>query len=168
MLNTLKVSTPADRDIVMTRDFNAPRQLVWDAMTKPDLIRKWLFGPPGWTMTVCDDDARAGGAFRWAWRGPNGEELAMRGTYSEVVPPASGGKGGRIVRTESFDIGCVPQSGEQHCTLTLVEGNGGKTTLTLTVRYPSKEARDGAIASGMTGGVTAGYDRLEEMLAARA
>jgi len=78
MTNTgaLKVTTPGDREIVVTRVFDAARSHVWAAMTKPDLIKRWLFGPPGWEMTVCEDDPRVGGAFRWAWRGPNGEEMA--------------------------------------------------------------------------------------------
>jgi uncharacterized protein YndB with AHSA1/START domain len=159
MKNTLRVTTPTDREIVMTRIFDAPRRLVWDAMARPELIKRWLFGPPGWEMTVCEDDVRVGGTFRWAWRGPDGAEMAMHGVYHEVVPPE------RMVRTESFDFGCDAQAGEQVGTLVLTE-QGGKTTLTLTVVYPSKEARDGAIASGMEHGVAAGYDRLDEILAA--
>jgi uncharacterized protein YndB with AHSA1/START domain len=155
--NTLKVTTPTDREIVLTRSFDAPRRFVWNAMSKPELLKRWLFGPPGWTMTVCDDDARVGGTFHWAWSGPGGEAMSMRGVYREVVPPE------RIVRTESFEFGCDAQMGEQLATLVLTEA-GGKTTLTLTVLYPSKEARDGAIASGMEKGVGAGYDRLDELL----
>jgi uncharacterized protein YndB with AHSA1/START domain len=158
MKNLLKVTTPTDREIVMTRVFNAPRKLVWQTMSKPELLKRWLFGPPGWAMTVCDDDVRVGGAFRWVWRGPDGQEMALRGVYREVVPPE------RMVRTESFEFGCAPQAGEQVGTLVLTEKDG-QTTLTLTVVYPSKEARDGAIASGMEHGVAAGYDRLDELFA---
>src|SRR5262245_41312238 len=158
MKNTLKVTTPTDREIVVTRAFDAPRRLVWDAMAKPELLKRWLFGPPGWSWVSCEDDLRAGGAFRWAWRGPNGEQMAMHGTYREVVPPE------RIVRTEAFDFGCPSQAGEQLAKLVLTE-QGGKTTLTITVLYPSKEARDGVIASGMDKGMAAGYDRLDEILA---
>jgi uncharacterized protein YndB with AHSA1/START domain len=156
-MNSLNVTTPTDLEIVMTRTFNAPRDLVWEAMSKPELIKQWLFGPPGWTMTVCDDDLRVGGAFRWGWSGPGGVEMAMHGTYKEVTPPE------KIVRTEVFDFGCDAQAGEQLSTIVLREDNH-KTDLTLTVLYPSKEARDGALASGMEHGVSAGYDRLEEML----
>ena len=156
---TLKVTTPTDREIVLTRVFDAPRSLVFDAMSKPEWLKRWLFGPPGWSMVVCEDDPRVGGAFRWVWRGPDGTEMAMRGVYREVVPPE------RIVRTESFEFGCDAQAGEQLGTLILTE-RGGKTTLTLTVLYPSKEARDATIASGMEHGVAAGYDRLAELLAA--
>jgi uncharacterized protein YndB with AHSA1/START domain len=156
--NKLNVATPSDREIVVTRTFDAPRTLVYDAMSKPEFLKRWLMGPPGWEMTTCEDDQRVGGAFHWAWRGPNGEAMSMRGVYRAIVPPA------RIVRTEAFDFGCAPQMGEQLATMILTE-KSGRTTLTLTVLYPSKEARDGAIASGMDQGMEAGYARLDDILA---
>lgn len=165
--NTLSVTTPTDREILVRREFDAPREAVWRATTKPELLKRWLFGPPGWEMTKCEEDLRAGGTFRWAWRGPAGEEFGMTGVYSEVVPPGAGGTGGRIVRTERFEMGCGPQAGEQKCTLTLREElvrGKPRTTLMITIVYSSKEARDGAIASGMEHGMAAGYDRLEQML----
>jgi uncharacterized protein YndB with AHSA1/START domain len=155
---TLKVEARGDVEIVISRRFNAPRKLVFEAMTTPTLIRRWLFGPPGWEMTVCEDDARVGGAFRWAWSGPDGAAMAMHGTYKEVVP------GERIVRTETFDMGCDAHMGEQVGTMTLSERDG-VTDLHLIVRYPSKEARDGAVASGMEHGMRASYDKLDEVLA---
>jgi uncharacterized protein YndB with AHSA1/START domain len=158
MKHTLKVSTPTDREIVLTRAFDAPRQLVWNALTKPELLKRWLFGPEGWAMTVCDDDVRVGGAFHYAWSGPGGEAMSLRGVYREVVPRE------RLVRTESFEFGCDSQAGEQLATLVLTE-EAAKTYLTLTVLYPSKEARDGTLASGMEHGVGAGYDRLDAILA---
>ena len=161
MEKTLKVTTPTDREIVMTRVFDAPRELIWQAMSEPELIKRWLFGPPGWTMTICEADFKVGGSFHWAWRGPDGVEMSMRGVHRGIVPPE------RVVRTESFEIGCAPQMGEQIASVVLTETNG-KTTLTLTVLYPSKEARDGAVASGMEHGVAAGYDRLAEMMASGA
>jgi uncharacterized protein YndB with AHSA1/START domain len=157
-LGTLKVTTPTDREIVMTRVFDAPRSLVFEAMVKPELLKRWLLGPPGWSMVECENDLKVGGAFRHVWRRGDGTEMAMRGVYHDVVPPE------RIVRTESFEIGCDAQAGEQVATLVLTE-QGGKTTLTLTVLYPSKEARDATIASGMEHGVAASYDRLAELLA---
>jgi uncharacterized protein YndB with AHSA1/START domain len=159
MKNTLKVTTPTDREVVITRVFDAPRELVWDTMSRPELLKRWLCGPPGWEMTVCEEDPRVGGTFRWAWKGPDGAGMSMHGVYREIVPP------GRAVRTETFDTGCAPQGGEQLTTLVLTEQEG-KTTLTLTVLYPSKEARDAAVASGMEHGMAAGYDRLDEILAA--
>ncbi len=158
MKHTLKVSTPTDREIVLTRVFDAPRQHVWAALTKPELLKRWLFGPDGWTMTICDDDARVGGAFHWAWSGPGGEAMSIRGVYREVVPPE------RIVRTESFEFGCETQAGEQLATLVLTTC-GDQTHLEMTILYPSQEARDGTLASGMEVGVGAGYDRLDLILA---
>jgi uncharacterized protein YndB with AHSA1/START domain len=155
---SLTVTTPGDREIVVTRVFDAPRHLVFETLSKPELIMRWCSGPPGWSMVVCEDEARVGGAFRCVWRGPGGAEMAMRGVYREIVPPE------RIVRTESFDFGCEAQAGEQLATLVLTDA-GDQTLLTLTLLYPSKEARDATIASGMERGVSAGYDRLDEFLA---
>jgi uncharacterized protein YndB with AHSA1/START domain len=154
---TLKVTTPTDREIVMTRVVDAPRALVFDAMSKAELIKRWLTGPPGWSMVECENDLKVGGSFRHVWLGPDGAVMAMRGVYREIVPPE------RIVRTESFELGCDAQAGEQVGTLALTEQDG-KTTITLTVLFPSKDARDAMIASGMERGVAAGYDKLEELL----
>ena len=150
----LKVTTPTDREIVMTRVFGATRNLIFDALTKPELLKRWLLGPPGWSMVVCDVDLRVGGAFRHGWRRDDGTEMGMGGVYCEIAPPE------RIARTEVFD----DFPGESLCTLVLTE-QGGKTTLELTVSYPSKEARDATLASGMEHGVAASYDRLAELLA---
>lgn len=155
---TLQVSIPTDREIVMVRVFDAPRHLVYDAMCRPELMRRWMLGPPGWTLIACANDMRVGGTFRHVWRGPDGTEMAMSGVYREVNPPE------RIVRTETFEFGCGPQAGEQLSAVVLTE-QAGQTTLTLTVQYPSREARDATLASGMEHGVTASYDRLEELLA---
>ena len=157
MRNALSVTTPTDREIVVTRTFNAPRALVWDAMSRPELLKRWLAGPPGWEMTACEDDPRVGGTFRWAWTGPGGALMSMSGVYHEVAPPE------RCVRTERFDIGCGPEGAEQLATLVLAE-EGDATLLTITLLYQSKEARDGAVASGMEQGMAAGYDRLDEIL----
>ncbi len=160
MKNTgsLQVTTPSDREVTMTRVFDAPRSLLFDALTKPELLRRWFFGPPGWSLVVCEIDLKVGGAFRYEWRGPDGTEMGMRGVYRVIVRPE------RIDNTESFDFGCEAQSGESLGTLVLDE-QGGRTTLTSTVLYPSKEARDAVLASGMEHGVAAGYDRLAELLA---
>ena len=156
MQNTasLKVATPTDREIVLTRVFDAPRGLVFDGLTKPELLRRWMLGPPGWSMVVCEIDLKVGGAFRHVWRRLDGTEMGMRGVYREIVPPE------RIVRTESMDD--FPS--ESLATVVLTEQEG-RTTLTLTVLYPSKEARDATLASGMERGVAASYDRLAELLA---
>jgi uncharacterized protein YndB with AHSA1/START domain len=154
---TLQVTAPGEREIVMTRGFDAPRQLVFDAHTKPELIKRWLLGPPGWSMPVCEIDLRVGGKYRYVWRHDrNGNEMGMGGLYREIVAPE------RIVNTERFDEAWYP--GEALNTLVLVE-KGGRTTLTQTVRYESREARDAVLKSGMESGVAASYERLADLLA---
>jgi len=153
---TLKVTTPTDRAIVMTRVFAAPRRLVFDALTQPELLQRWFFGPPGWSLVVCEIDLRVGGAYRYVWSRPGGTDMGMGGVYREIVPPE------RIVNTEAFDESWYP--GEALVTTVLVE-QGGKTTLTLTVLYESREARDAVLKTPMEHGVAAGYDRLAELLA---
>jgi uncharacterized protein YndB with AHSA1/START domain len=154
----LKLTTPADREIVLTRVFDAPRHLVIQALSQPELVKRWMLGPPGWSMTVCELDMKPGGTYRHVWRNTDGTEMSMRGVYREVSLPD------RIVRTESFEFGCAPQSGEQLVTVVLTEKEG-KTTLITSILYPSKEARDAVIASGMEYGVGLSYDRLEEIVA---
>ena len=143
-MSTLKVTTPSDREIAMSRTFDAPRQLVWDAHTKPELVKKWLLGPPGWSMPVCKIDLRVGGSYRYEWRSDkDGSTMAMGGVYREIKAPE------RIVGTED--------------TLVLTEQDG-KTTLTTTVRYASQATRDAVLKSGMTSGVEQSYDRLGDLL----
>ena len=158
MKRALTIAKSGDRDLVMTREFDAPRQLVYDAHTKPALVRQWLGGLPGWTMPVCDMDVRVGGKYRWVWR-KGTEEMGMGGVYREVKAPE------RLVTTEKFDEAWYP--GESLNTLVLTE-QGGRTTLTQTMRYESPAAREAVIKSGMESGVTASYDRLDEVLAATA
>lgn len=153
---TLPVTTPAEREIVMTRVFDAPRRLVFDAHTKPELLKRWLSGPPGWSLVVCEIDLKVGGAFRYVWRGSDGKDMGMGGVYREIVPLE------RIVTTEVFDEDWT--GGETLNTLVLTE-QGGKTTLTTTILYSSREAHDAALKSGMEQGVAASYDRLAELLA---
>lgn len=160
MLKKLTVTTPSDTEVVMTREFDAPRQLVWEAMSKPQYIKRWCSGMPGWTMTRCEDDPRAGGRFVWEWTGPNGERMRISGDNLEVVPPE------KYVRTETFEMlgmDCPPM-GTQHVTLSLKE-IGDRTHMTLLLAYASKEARDGAVASGMADGVELSYGRLDAILA---
>jgi uncharacterized protein YndB with AHSA1/START domain len=160
MKNTLKVTTPSDREVAMTRVFDAPRKLVYEAWTKPELVRRWLTGPDGWTMAVCEIDLKVGGTFRYVWKHErDGSVMGMRGVYREIVPPE------RLVGTEKFDDPWY--QGEAVGTMTFVE-QGGKTTLTQTVRYESKEVRDGVLKTGMESGVAASFDRLERVLEAQA
>ncbi|MCB9898853.1 MAG: SRPBCC family protein [Planctomycetes bacterium] len=158
LADSLVLTPRGEREILITRDFDAPRELVWDALHRCDLLRRWLLGPPGWTMTVCENDVRPGGAFRHVWRDAQGAEMAMSGTYLEVVRPE------RVVRSERFLFGCDAQAGEQHGTLVLTERDG-RTTITITVLYPSREARDGALQSGMEHGMRASYARCDDLLA---
>jgi uncharacterized protein YndB with AHSA1/START domain len=154
MLNTgtLQVTLPSDREVVLTRVFDAPRELVYDALTKPELLKRW-FGPRGWSLVICEVDLRVGGAWRFVLRGPGGAQMGMRGVYRELVRPE------RTVHTESFD----EYPGESVVTGVLVERDG-KTTLTGTVLYESKEVRDAVVSSGMEHGAAETYDKLAELL----
>ncbi len=156
----LKLTAQSEREIVMTRDFDAPRRLVFDAYTKPELLKRWLGVFGGWELAVCEVDLRVGGTYRWVWRqSSDGSEMGMRGTYREIVPPE------RLVCTELFDEAWYP--GEALITATLTE-QGGRTTLTSTMLYESREARDAVLKSGMERGVAASYDKLAELLASLA
>ena len=152
----LKLTTRGDREIVITRAFDAPRKLVFDAFTRPELLKQWLLGPDGWSMPVCEIDLKVGGKYRYVWRrDKDGTEMGMGGVYREIVAPE------RIVATEKFDQSWYP--GESVGTSVLTE-QGGKTTLTQTILYESREARDGVLKSGMEKGVVASYDRLAKLL----
>jgi len=153
----LQLTTRGEREIVMTRVFDAPRTLVWEAFTKPELMQRWLLGPPGWSMPVCQLASKVGESYRYVWRGPKGEEMGMGGILKEFVPPE------RIVTTEKFDQPWY--TGECVGTIELAELNG-RTTLTQTLRYESREAREMVLKSGMEGGLGMSYDRLAELLTA--
>jgi uncharacterized protein YndB with AHSA1/START domain len=150
------LTTSGDREVVMTRVFDAPRELVWRALTEPELLKRWFLGPPGWTMPVCELSLTPGSPYRYVWRGPDGSDMGMGGIVREVVPPE------RMVCTQLFDQDWT--GGEAVGTLVLTERNG-KTTLTNTVLYASREARDAVLKTPMEHGVAAGYDRLAELLA---
>ena len=157
MANKVSITTPTDREIVITRSFDAPRPLVWDCHTKPELVRRWLLGPPGWEMPVCEIDLRVGGKYRYEWtHDARNARMSMGGVFQEIAKPE------KIVAKEKFDDDWT--GGETLVTQAFTERTG-KTTLTLTVLYASKEARDGAAATGMTDGMEAGYQRLDEVLA---
>ncbi|MBC6457465.1 SRPBCC family protein [Actinomadura sp. HBU206391] len=154
---SLTVMTPTDREIVLTRAFAAPRRMVFDAFTKPELLERW-FGARGWNLVVCEVDLRTGGTWRFVSRGPGGAEMGHGGVYRVVLPP------GRLVYTELYDDQSYP--GESLITHEFVERNG-VTTLTSTVLYASKEGRDTVLRYPMERGVTEGYDRLSELLRTR-
>lgn len=152
-VGTTTFTTPSDRELAATRVFDAPRRLVFDAHTKPEHIRHWMLGPEGWTMPVCEVDLRPGGGWHFVWRRADGDEMEMRGVYKEVVPPV------KLVSTESWG-GDWPETIN---TVTLTEKDG-KTTLTMTILYPSKEARDAALKTGMKEGMSQSYERLADYL----
>ena len=151
--DTFKVTAAGDHEIVMIRDFAAAPGLVFAALTDPLLVRRWLLGPPGWTMPVCEIDLRIGGAWRYVWRSEEKKrEFSTHGEYREIVKPT------RTVHTEIFEEG-------SSLVTSSLTSKGDSTTLTMTQHFPTKEARDGALESGMTDGVAASYDLLDEILA---
>jgi uncharacterized protein YndB with AHSA1/START domain len=153
--SSFNVSAPTDREIQVTRDFNAPRQMVFDAFTKPELVRRWLLGPPGWTMPICEIDLKVGGAYRYVWHKDGEKDMGMGGIFRDIVAPE------RLVATEKFDESWYP--GEALDTTVFVE-QAGVTTITITILYESKEARDTARRSDVERGMAASYNRLEELL----
>jgi len=145
--------TPSDRELVTIRAFDAPRKLLWEAWTSPEHLPKWLLGPEGSTMPICESDLRVGGAWRFVWRHADGTEIGMTGEYREITPPE------RLVSTQSWG-GDWPETVN---TLVFTEA-GDRTIVTQTILYPSLEARDAAIATGMRKGMDAGFDRLDAYL----
>jgi uncharacterized protein YndB with AHSA1/START domain len=149
---TLDVATPGDREVLMTRFFEAPRRLVFDAFTKPALLNRW-FGPGGWSLAVCEVDLRIGGGFRFMLSGPGAAKMDVRGVYREIAVPE------HCVYVESFD----DYPGESLVTSKFVEQEGG-TILTVNVLYPSQQVRDAVVRSGMEHGAAECYDKLAELL----
>jgi uncharacterized protein YndB with AHSA1/START domain len=147
------LTTPSDREIAVTRVFEAPRRLLFDPWTDPGHVQRWMLGPDGWTMPVCEVDLRPGGAWRFVWRRADGGEMEMRGEYREVAPPE------RLVSTESWG-GDWPET----LNTLLLSEEDGRTTVTQTMLYPSRETRDAALGTGMKEGVAQSYDRLDEYL----
>jgi uncharacterized protein YndB with AHSA1/START domain len=147
------LATPSEQEIEITRLVDAPPALVFEAFTNPAHVPNWMLGPQGWSMPVCEIDLRPGGAWRFIWRRSDGSQLEMGGVYREVKPPE------RLVSTESWGDGWP----ETLNTLLLSE-QSGKTLITQHVRYPSKEARDAALNTGMQDGMSESFDRLEAYL----
>ena len=154
---TLQVTTPSDHEIRMTRLFRAPRDLVFDAWTIPQLLKRWLHGPEGWRLAECTVDLKVGGTARYVWRNADGRSMGMTSTYREITRPE------RIVAVELFDEDWT--GGEAVGTVIFTE-QAGRTTLTQTMLYASREARDGALASGMADGVEASFIHLDALLEA--
>jgi uncharacterized protein YndB with AHSA1/START domain len=155
----LKVTTPSEREIALTRTFDAPRDMVWDAWTRPELLQRWLGVQNGWTFPVCEIDLRVGGAYRYVWRGPTGESMGMGGVFREINAPR------RLVSSEKFDDPWY--EGEGVGTVTFEEKDG-RTTVTMLLRYESKDIRDGVLRSPMDQGVERSYQKLDALLASTA
>jgi uncharacterized protein YndB with AHSA1/START domain len=158
-----QVTLPSDREVRVTRSFRAPRALVYRAYTEPQLVRRWLLGPPGWSMPVCEMDVRVGGSYQWRWRNDqNGREFGFTGTFRDVQPRA------RIVHTQAYDPGTIGDDFPKNdaiVTVTFGE-DAGVTTVTTLIDFGSKEARDGAVGTGMTGGMEQSYQLLDRLLEA--
>lgn len=152
----LKITTPSDREIVLTRTFDAPRRLVFAAMTSPEHVRHW-YGCGIMTLTVCEIDLRVGGAYRFTMRAPDGGTHTLQGTYREITPPD------RIVFTEGYVTEGFKS--EEALVTSVFTENDGKTTLTVTVLHASRENRDGHLNAGMEAGAGESYDRLAAHLA---
>ncbi len=155
----LQLTTPTDTTIVLTRDFKAPRRLVWEAMTNPDKMKRWMIPPPGWTLDSIENDARVGGSLALAWSADASPAMTLSGEWTEYPPHA------RMVHTEIMNTPC----GET--VLTRVEVHeftekDGVTSMRITQTYESKEARDGALSSGMDQGMEACYQALDAVVAA--
>jgi uncharacterized protein YndB with AHSA1/START domain len=151
---TLTITTPTDREVVLTRVFDAEPGLVFDALTKPELLKLW-YGPAGWSFDVCEIDLKVGGRWRFVSRRPDGKEIGQLGVYREIVP------GERLVNTESWEDW---DAGETLVT-TVLTGHGGKTTFTSTILFPSQEVRDTVLKSGLEHGARETYDKLADVLA---
>ncbi len=152
----LKVAARGDRELVISRTFDAPAQMVFDAYTKPELVRQWLLGADGWTMQVCEIDLRVGGKYRYAWKkDKTGEEMGMGGDFQEIIAPE------KFVATEKFDQSWYPGGALSTITFTETEG---KTFLQNVMQYDTHEAREAVLASPMEEGLAPGYDRLEALV----
>ncbi|MGE0450259.1 MAG: SRPBCC family protein [Vicinamibacterales bacterium] len=156
-----QVTLPSDREVMVTRSFRAPRMLVYRAHTEPDLVRRWQLGPPGWSMPVCEMDVRVGGRFRWRWRSDaDGTEFGFTGTF-RVVEPAE-----RLVHSEVYDPGTLggPHPENEAIITVTFDEEGGVTTITCLMDFGSKDARDAAVATGMTDGMEMSYQLLDALL----
>ena len=156
-----QVTFPTDREVRVAREFNAPRQLVYDAHTKPELVQKWQTGYEGWDMPICDMDVRVGGKYRWQWKSrEDGKKFGFFGTFTEVNEPS------KLAHEEYYDPGdtdfAMPVGDPCIVSLDLSEQDG-VTTLVCTMKFASKEARDGAVSTGMTDGMEFSYARLDDM-----
>lgn len=154
--NPLKLGPQGDRDVVVERSFDAPRDLVFEAFTRPELVKRWMLGPDGWSMPVCTIDLRPGGKGRYEWTSDSGGPgMTLNSTFKEIVAPE------RIVHTERFEPDWT--QGDTTVTTTFTEKDG-KTIVRMTITYPTAEGRDMVLKSGMEQGMARGYERLDDIL----
>lgn len=156
MPKPLDITAHGELEVVITRTFDAPRPLVFDAWTRPELLQQWLGVRGGWTLPICEVDLRVGGAYRYLWRHRDGQEMGVGGVYREIVVPE------RIVATERFDD---PWYEGEALVTNVFAASGGRTTSTLTLRYASTAARDMVLASPMETGLEEGFQGLDALLA---
>lgn len=157
-----EVSLPSETEVLVKRSFDAPVEFVWRAYTEPDLVRRWMLGPPGWSMPVCDMDVRRGGAFRWRWRSDEeGHEFGFSGEFLEVLPYS------KLVHSQFYDQGDLQDSmGQEGATVTVhFEQTGGVTTVSTCIRFATQGDRDAAVSTGMTDGMELSYQLLDTVFA---
>jgi len=155
-----KATTPSDTEVRVSRAFNAPALLVWRAYTEPELMQRWMLGPPGWTMPVCEMEVKPRGKFRWRWHNAtSGKEFGFYGEYREIEPYT------RIVHTEHYDPGDVGDDMGGGCLITVeFEEADGATTMITSMKFNSKQDRDAALSTGMTDGMEMSYQQLDQLL----
>jgi uncharacterized protein YndB with AHSA1/START domain len=162
-IDKAQVTLPGDTQVRVTRDFRAPRHLVWQAHTDPKLVRRWMLGPPGWSMPVCEMDVRTGGAYLWRWRSrESGKMFGFHGDYREVDMPA------KILHAEYYDpgdLGGAMDTSQPAIVDTRFTEQDGITSLVMVMEFASKEIRDAAVSTGMTDGMEMGYERLDKLFA---
>jgi uncharacterized protein YndB with AHSA1/START domain len=151
-----QTSLPGDREFTLTRTFDAPRRLVFDAFTRPEMVKRWLWGPPEWPMVHCEIDLRIGGKLRYVWRHKEKGDMGMNGVFQDIAVPSL------LVNTELFD---EDWTGGETVVSTLFEERNGRTTVAATVTYSTQAARDAALETGMVEGWSQGHDRLDDLLA---
>jgi uncharacterized protein YndB with AHSA1/START domain len=151
---SVRIAMPTEREVAVTRLFHAPRHLVFEALTRPALLKRWMFAP-GRTLSVCEVDLRAGGNYRFVFRGPGKKDVGVRGVYREISHPE------RLVNTEEWEDW---DAGETLVTNSLTE-RAGQTTLTITSRFPSTEVRDAVVAAGLKDNAELVYSALADLLA---
>ena len=152
--NGLTVTPRGESELVTTRSFDAPRRLVFDALTRPDLLRRW-YGQEGWTLTVCEIDLRPGGNWRFVSKLPDGRAIGQHGIYREVTAPE------RIARTENWE----DWNPGEVVTITTLAERVGQTDLVETTVFPSAEVRAMLLKAGLANGAGESYDRLDALLA---